>query len=86
MKNDIKERTETARRVLRACWTIVAAGHRDAVANDVEKMGKALGEALEAGDFGRCEEVLAEVNSLNSWMHLAGVIMGQREHVFDVRG
>lgn len=55
---DTLAHAKTAQDVLRACWILVSAGHRDAVAGDVERMRKALGAAIEAEDLAGCSRLV----------------------------
>lgn len=81
--DEARDRAELALEALRACWTIVSAQHRDAVADNIERMGAALSAALEAENWELCEEVIGEAR-----VHLhqfGGVLMARCEHVFRER-
>lgn len=54
----------------------------DAVAKDVEAMGKRLGEAIESQDMQACAEVVEEVRA---WLqNSAGVVLSRLQYVFEI--
>jgi hypothetical protein len=71
---------ERAQRVLRAVWVIVEAQHRDAVADEVARLGEALGAAITSGDRAGCDRALADVRA---WLAtMAGVVTSRMVQVF----
>ncbi len=75
------EEAERAHRCLRAIWVIVSAMNDDAVAKDVEAMGKNLGAAISAGDLQSCTEAVDEVRG---WLSSsAGVVLSRLQYVFE---
>lgn len=75
------ESAERAHRCLRSVWVIVSAMHDDAVAKDVETMGKKLSEAITNQDLAACAEAVEEVRS---WLSTsAGVVMSRLQFVFE---
>ena len=81
MTTDIQAKAKKAHEVLRACWVLVSTSHRDSVADDVERMGKALAAALEAKDWAQCDVVIEEARV---WLkQFAGVVMTRGEYVFE---
>ena len=75
------ESSERAYRCLRSVWVIVSAMHDDAVAKDVETMGKKLSEAIAKRDLQACSESVEEVRT---WLSTsAGVVMSRLQFVFE---
>ena len=75
------DRAKRAHRCLQSVWVIVSAMHDDAVAKDVEHLGKKLSEAIEMGDLPACQNAVTEVRS---WLNTsAGVVMSRLQHVFE---
>jgi hypothetical protein len=72
---------ERAHRCLRSVWVIVSAMNDDAVAKDVETMGKKLAAAIEGRDAIACENAMEEVRE---WLSTsAGVVLGRLQYVFE---
>lgn len=75
------ESAERAHRCLRSVWVIVSAMHNDAVAKDVEVLGKKLSDAIAKGDLQACSVAVDEVRS---WLSSsAGVVMSRLQFVFE---
>lgn len=75
------EAAERAHRVLRSVWVIVSAMHNDAVAKDVEAMGKRLSDAIAAQDMAACAESVEEIRV---WLSTsAGVVTSRLQFVFE---
>jgi hypothetical protein len=67
-----------ARRVLRGVWAIVEARQRDAVADEVARLGEELGAAIEREDPAAAAAALAKVRA---WMAtMAGVVTSRMIH------
>jgi hypothetical protein len=74
---------ERAHRCLRAVWVIVSAMNDDAVAKDVEMMGKRLSSAIEEKDV---EATAAAMEEVREWLTTsAGVVLGRLQYVFEPR-
>jgi hypothetical protein len=75
------QEAERAHRCLRSVWVIVSAMNDDAVAKDVEAMGKNLGSAIEAKDWQSAEKAIEEVRA---WLATsAGVVLSRLQFVFE---
>ena len=81
--DDSKLRAEQALTALRACWTIVSAQYRDAVSDNIERMGAQLSAAIEADDWDACEQVIDEARA--HMQQFGGVLMARCEHLFRER-
>jgi len=72
---------ERAQRCLRSVWVIVSAMNDDAVAKDVEMLGKSLASAIEAQNPEACAIAMEEVRA---WLSTsAGVVLGRLQYVFE---
>jgi len=75
------ESAERAHRCLRSVWVIVSAMNDDAVAKDVEAMGKTLGAAIARQDLQACATSVEEVRE---WLSTsAGVVLSRLQYVFE---
>lgn len=75
------EQARRAHRCLQSVWVIVSAQHDDAVAKDVEAMGRKLSTALDARDLVACRAAAEEVRT---WLTTsAGVVVSRLQHVFE---
>ena len=73
-----------AQRVLRAVWVIVEARQRDAVADEVARLGERIGAAIERRDPTALLSSLAEVRTWTATM--AGVVTSRMIHAIGQPG
>lgn len=75
------EQARRAHRCLQSVWVIVSSQHDDAVAKDVEAMGRKLSAALDERDLAACQVAVQEVRT---WLtSSAGVVVSRLQHVFE---
>ncbi len=76
--SDLLDDARRAQRVLRGVWVIVEARQRDAVADEVARLGEALGGAIERRDEAAIARALSDVRG---WMAtMAGVVTSRMIH------
>jgi hypothetical protein len=67
--------------VLQAIWLIASAQHNDAVARDIAELGEELRAHIDAADWAKAAQSIAQVRS---WLAtMAGVVTSRMQKVFD---
>ncbi len=71
-----------AYRVLQAVWIVASAKHKDAIADDVERLGETLKAAIDASDW---QAARTATEDCRRWLQtMAGVINSRMTRVFEL--